>query len=214
MRDEFTMAVKELLAKRVGYRCSNPKCRQLTAGPQTDPCKVINVGVAAHITAAALKGPRYEELLTDEQRRASENGIWLCQKCAKLIDNDQVRYTVEKLREWKHQAEAAALSEVEGGAQSVERGPNMVKLEKIMPDLLDEMRRDLTEYPLRRELVLLKKSWVYMGKGNELVYYYDDHPELDNKFIILENYGLVDEITYNNVKRFVLSEELVDYLAG
>ena len=90
----------------------------------------------------------------------------------------------------------------------------MVKLEKIMPDLLDEMRRDLTEYPLRRELVLLKKSWVYMGKGNELVYYYDDHPELDNKFIILENYGLVDEITYNNVKRFVLSEELVDYLAG
>ena len=31
---------------------------------------------------------------------------------------------------------------------------------------------------------------------------------------ILENLGLVQDITYNNVKRFVFTEELVDYLTA
>ena len=28
VRDDFSPAVKEILAKRVGFRCSNPVCRQ------------------------------------------------------------------------------------------------------------------------------------------------------------------------------------------
>src|SRR5437899_8109263 len=56
MRDEFSVGTKELLAKRVGYRCSNPECRQPTSGPQEDPAKVVNIGVAAHITAASPDG--------------------------------------------------------------------------------------------------------------------------------------------------------------
>ncbi len=57
MRDEFAIAVKDTLAKRVGFRCSNPGCRKPTSGPQEDPSKSVNVGVAAHITAAASDGP-------------------------------------------------------------------------------------------------------------------------------------------------------------
>jgi hypothetical protein len=94
MRDDFSLAVKELLAKRVGYRCTNPSCRQPTIGPREDPNKSVNVGVAAHITAASPGFARYDESLTPEQRKASSNGIWLCQKCAKLIDDDSARYTV------------------------------------------------------------------------------------------------------------------------
>ena len=51
--DDFPVNIKDVLAKRIGFRCSNPGCRQLTNGPQTDPSKAVNVGVAAHITAAS-----------------------------------------------------------------------------------------------------------------------------------------------------------------
>ena len=35
MRDDFSNQTKELLAKRVGFRYSNPSCRQHTSGPQS-----------------------------------------------------------------------------------------------------------------------------------------------------------------------------------
>ena len=107
-RDEFTAKVKETLAKRVGSRCSNPGCRQATSGPTQEPTGTINVGVAAHITAAAPGGARYDGTLTAEQRRGAANGIWLCGRCEKLIDRDEARYTVDVLRGWKRRAESEA----------------------------------------------------------------------------------------------------------
>ena len=47
-----------------------------------------------------------------------------------------------------------------------------------------------------------------------LTYYFDDHEDLEGKIQVLTNLGLVREITYNNVRRFVFEEELVDYLSG
>jgi hypothetical protein len=113
MRDDFPKAVAETLAKRVGNRCSNPGCRKRTSGPHTQDDKALNVGVAAHITAASPGGPRYGPSLTPEQRRGIGNGIWLCQSCAKLVDNDEARYTKEMLLQWKQDAEQEALREVE-----------------------------------------------------------------------------------------------------
>src|SRR5437870_103219 len=94
VRDDFPKPVLETLAKRVGFRCSNPLCRKLTSGPHTDEAKAINVGVAGHITAASPGGPRYDPTLTAEQRRSADNGVWLCQTCGKLVDNDAVRYPI------------------------------------------------------------------------------------------------------------------------
>lgn len=115
MRDDFSSAVKDILAKRVGFRCSNPACRQLTSGPQVDVTKVVNVGVASHITAASVGGPRFDASLTSEERAHPDNGIWLCQNCGKLVDNDLLRYPERILRAWKQQAEQATIREVEGG---------------------------------------------------------------------------------------------------
>ena len=114
MRDDFSPAVCDALAKRVGIRCSNPGCRQPTSGPRLDSAKVVNIGVAAHITAAAIGGPRYEATLSSDSRRSIENGIWLCQNCAKLVDNDADRFTVQLLREWKVKSEAEALAALQG----------------------------------------------------------------------------------------------------
>jgi len=214
MRDDFSQNVKENLAKRVGYKCSNPSCKCLTSGPQVNPDKSILIGVASHVTAASPDGPRYDNTLTSEERGSSENGIWLCQNCGKLIDNDLSRYTVEILQDWKRRAEYEALLEIEGRTKQL-TDPRITVfrfLEKNLGDLLAEMRDDLTKYPLKREFVLLKREWCYNSDGRELVYFYNEHPDLDDKVIILQNYHLVREITNNNTKRYLFSEEFVAYL--
>ena len=116
MRDNFSRSTIDALADRAGNRCSNPDCRQLTSGPRTDPARAVNIGVAAHITAASEGGPRYDAGLTQEQRSDADNGLWLCQNCGKLVDNDPQAYPADLLRRWKQQAEEAARREVQGGA--------------------------------------------------------------------------------------------------
>ena len=83
-----------------------------------------------------------------------------------------------------------------------------------MPHLLAEMRRDLSERPLAREFVILKRAWSYWAKGDELLYYFDDHPDLRDMLHILANQDLIEEITYNNTERFLMSERLASYLGG
>lgn len=131
MRDDFALDVKRMIALRVAYRCCNPTCGATTTGPQVDPGKATNIGVAAHITAAAPGGPRYEGSASVEQRTSSENGIWLCQNCAKLIDNDEVRFSETLLRHWKQIAEHRA-SEQLGRRSPFDRGDAPV-LEAHMP---------------------------------------------------------------------------------
>lgn len=113
-RDDFTVKTKETLAKRVGYRCSNPNCRRLTTGPQEGERGIVNLGVASHITAAASGGPRYCSSMTSEQRSDINNGIWLCCTCSYLIDKDENKYTVELLNSWKMEAETYASRKLTG----------------------------------------------------------------------------------------------------
>ena len=110
MRDEFPENVKRTVAARVANRCSRPDCRAVTSGPQVDPTKALNLGVAAHITAASPGGPRYDATLSLEQRSDPDNAIWLCQNCAKLVDNDPSQFPADRLREWKSNAEDEALA--------------------------------------------------------------------------------------------------------
>jgi hypothetical protein len=112
MRDDFSEEVKRIVAQRVGHRCSKPDCRADTSGPQVDPTKALNVGVAAHITAASPGGARYNPTLSSEERTHPSNAIWLCQTCAKLIDNDTVRFPVGLLLQWKGDAENAAYATI------------------------------------------------------------------------------------------------------
>jgi hypothetical protein len=215
MRDDFPAQIKEVLAKRVGYRCSNPTCRQLTSGPHDDPTRAVNVGVAAHITAAAPGGPRHDPDLTPEQRQSSDNGKWLCQTHAKLVDSDDSRHTVASINGWKSISEAMARGELEQRDFTVDRMQKFVKAEQLMPALLMEMRNDLATNPLSREFVVLKRGWLYNSGGeNFLAYHYDDHPELDGTLQILQNLGLIRDATRTNVKRFRFMEELVDYLTA
>jgi hypothetical protein len=122
MRDDFPLHIKRATAERVAYRCSNPKCQRSTIGPRLEPSKSVNLGVCAHITAASPGGPRYDPRLSSDERKSIKNAIWLCQYCAKLIDNDELRYPVDKLHRWKKLAEQEARREIEGYIQELTMG--------------------------------------------------------------------------------------------
>lgn len=112
-RDDFTEKTKDCLAKRVGYRCSNPRCRKLTCAASYRPKGYVSIGVAAHICAAAPGGMRYDPNMSHQERKSILNGIWLCQSCSKLIDCDELRYPVGLLHKWKQDAETEAIRQLE-----------------------------------------------------------------------------------------------------
>lgn len=98
----------------------------MTSYAHTKDDEVINLGVAAHITAAAPGGPRYDSSLSADQRKSASNAIWLCQTCAKLIDSDELKYTVEVLKSWKTQAEQTQRTRVKDATSA---GGDLVKSE-------------------------------------------------------------------------------------
>lgn len=117
-RDEFGEPARKLLERQVGSRCSNPGCRQPTRASSWDYKATINIGTAAHITAASKKGPRYDPNIDTVQRTSHENGIWLCRNCGTLVDSDHGAFPVELLRQWKMQAIERARSQVVAPAAS------------------------------------------------------------------------------------------------
>jgi hypothetical protein len=137
MRDDFDQKTKDILAKRVGFKCSNPNCRKPTSGPSSDSDKSINVGVASHITAASEGGPRYDKNLPTQERKSVENGIWLCQTHSKLIDCDEINYTVDLIKEWKRLSEQSALLELENMVPSQNQKDFDVDLIRFYSQCLD-----------------------------------------------------------------------------
>ena len=193
-------------------KCSCPDCRLPTAGPDADD-GVTNIGVAAHISAASPGGPRYDETLTPERRSDISNGIWLCQTHAKLIDDDELIYTRSVLRDWKDTAEHMAALEARGFA--IRRAAPFPALEKKAPQLLAEMREDLTKRPLVRQFILLSKKVTYTpGPTPFFVYYYEDHEYLPSLMTIMEHAEAIYDIAFNNVPRYNFTEEFVSYLIG
>ena len=210
MWDDFTQGTKELLARRVGFRCSNPGCRKPTSGPQDDQRGSVNIGVAAHISAASPGGARFDRDMPPQSRASLDNGLWLCQNCAKLVDNDPLAYSVDILKAWRALAEATSKSEIERGITVAVDG-RLSRAERDMPELIAEMRVDLKESPLARRFVCMKRGWIVWTDA--LRYYYDDHPDLDDKVRILQNLGLVTDSTRGtNIRYYLITEAFADYL--
>src|SRR5258708_1107060 len=105
-RDDFTSSTKKIIAQRSGFRCAICTCQ--TEGPRLNSDKAVSIGDAAHITAAAPGGPRYNADLSPEQRAHADNGLWACKSHHWLIVQDKERYTVAELVTRQHQAEDLA----------------------------------------------------------------------------------------------------------
>lgn len=152
LRDDFSENVKRALALRVSHICSNPNCRTFTIAPQQTSTSTVSIGVAAHITAAAEGGPRYDATFTSVQRTSIDNGIWLCQNCAKLIDSDILRFPATLLHKWKLDAEAEASRRL--GCSSISTENIVLRHEveiKRNLELRDQMQAEFLKSPIVRQ---------------------------------------------------------------
>lgn len=210
-RDDFRAPVVRTIAQRAGYRCSNQACLRPTIGPDGADDSA-NIGVAAHITAAAEGGPRYDPTLSPEERAAAENGIWLCQTCSRLVDVDVASHSIDQLREWKTLAEMRAYLGIRGFAIVVSR--SFQRLEAKMPGLVAEMRSDIGNEPFIREFIILSKKWFYNGDPQNPIfsYFFEDHDNLKPMLKVMQNYGAIIETTHNNTDRFEFTEDFAEYL--
>ena len=105
-RDDFTKKTVDILAKRAGGKCSICECP--THGPNDNPYTATNIGQAAHISAAAAGGPRYDSAISPEVRKSLKNGIWLCSNCHDKIDRNPESYSKQYLQKIKKAAETSA----------------------------------------------------------------------------------------------------------
>jgi hypothetical protein len=105
----FSADTIETLGKRAAMICSNPDCGALTAGPTIDEVGSVNLGEAAHIYGLTAKSARYTASLSISELSDITNGIWLCRNCHKSIDNDELRFPVDLLFQWRRMHEAAVL---------------------------------------------------------------------------------------------------------
>lgn len=85
------------------------------------------------------------------------------------------------------------------------------KIKTMMPDLLSEMKNDALANPHNREFIIMNKGCIYNGQA--VLYYLEEHEDLKGKLNILENYDLIEEITYNNTDRYRMSEEFIEILS-
>ena len=117
-RDEFLQTTKRVLCDRAGNKCSFPTCSAPTSGPSDESISSVDsTGMACHIFAAAKgKGAkRYDSKMSPEERKSVKNGVWMCYRHGKQIDNDECRFSSEILFKWKEVAERKAQIENELG---------------------------------------------------------------------------------------------------
>jgi hypothetical protein len=100
--------VKRLFALS-GNRCAFPKCTAALVQEGTI------VGQVCHIKAVNPDGPRYDTGQSDEERHGFENLILLCGPHHKVIDDDEVAYTVQRIRDMKsaHEARGGNMQDAE-----------------------------------------------------------------------------------------------------
>lgn len=197
-RDDFTPRTKLVIAKRVGFICSNPACGATTTAPQVDPGEAYNQGKAAHITAAAPGGPRYDAALTSEQRSHASNGIWLCTSCADVVDDGWQEHPAAMLHEWKNQAEANARWAFEG-----RRGP---------PDTAFAYASIACRFGLNSQVIIegqhVASAFVFDPTDGEVSFYTTSAFVL--RFMVQKNPRL-EYVQLNRIECKVESREDVEY---
>jgi hypothetical protein len=173
MRKGFSEKVKKSLALRVAYRCSYPGCNAITVGADIqNEHDFIVVGEAAHIYAASDNGPRGNTLMSIKDRSSISNGIWMCRKHARLIDEDIITHSADTLKEWKKKAEIDSHNMLRHGVQEddVTLKVSIVKNASILLELenIKEIYRGATWADKGKILKQLNK---YLDHVNEQTAY-------------------------------------------
>ena len=97
----ISLKTHKMLWGRSGNRCALPTCRKNLVEDETQTDDASIVGDEAHIVAREEDGPRGKSLLTSEERDKYNNLILMCKVHHKMIDDQPLEYTVDKLHQMK-----------------------------------------------------------------------------------------------------------------
>jgi hypothetical protein len=218
-RNNFSKKTIETLAQRVGYLCSNPACKIHTIGPNTQLDKTTKIGEAAHISAAANGGPRYDPLLSVVERSGIDNGIWLCSNCADLIDKDERRYSVKVLKAWKVLAEIESAERIKAMATStanVYDGPYLeAVLIKVGGMRINEGYSDKNPGEVEDGVYVIDIShsliihWVLTWKLKLVIYNNSAHPAYNVKVIPVSDIQTIIKETLPDVNNLQAFDKVV-----
>jgi hypothetical protein len=140
-----TNKTRKILWVESGGRCAIPTCRKQVLTPATPTDDPSIFGEEAHIVPDALRGPRKHgrKGMTQKEIDSHGNLILLCRTHHKMVDDQEIYYTIELLRQIKHEHAAwiAALGEddrrPDEQAQKISTWPCIVNRDPANPEDYD-----------------------------------------------------------------------------
>ena len=72
-------------------------------------------------------------------------------------------------------------------------------LNKKLPDLFEEIKKDLIKNINTRDFVILNKNLLYNTTKDTFAYYFEEHNELLNKIKLMEDYGFVKITKHDSI---------------
>ena len=100
-----TLKTQKMLWGRAAGRCSKADCRLELYEDETHTDDAALVGENCHIVAESEDGPRADKLIPLEKRNSYANLILLCRNHHKVVDAQEIEYSVEKLQNIKKEHE-------------------------------------------------------------------------------------------------------------
>lgn len=179
-RDDFPAKIKTALAHRAGYVCSFPGCGRHTSGPSDESESAYSsIGIAAHISAAAPGGPRYDSEMSSDERKNINNAIWLCSNHSIKIDRDYVQYTKEILIDMKrvHEKIMNGHTSIVKSNDLIAIGPEVVATGELIGVGNNEWKFRLDNF--------------FVGDITKLLRFIDEFKEIDDydKFVLINELG-------------------------
>ena len=101
------------------------------------------------------------------------------------------------------------------GERIKEAKKQFLKIKKQMPELIAEMKSDLSNEDnclIREFFILSNRRFRPNSQKPRFAYYEDEHKDLRSKIDILENHGFLMDVTPGNTSIYRMSEELVELI--
>jgi len=185
-----------------GNECAYPNCTKKLI--VEDGISIISK--ICHIAAASKEGPRFDEKMTDDERRGFDNLILLCDEHHVIIDNkeNESKYLISLLKKWKSDHEKKIL-ELISSKNLLSKHP--LALNKVINAIGSKMDEILdlpeTENAPNPEIkILFNNVKRYESVIREFAPY---QVKLNKIYEIIENEGSTKkELVLHNIKRIYL----------
>lgn len=167
-----------------GNQCAKPGCNTVLVNSNG-----TFVASVCHIYAAEENGPRPNNSLAPEQKRAPDNLILLCKICHEIVDSEEEKYPAELLIKWKSDREKV-FSEI---------GDTLKK--SYLEQITDER-----DHVVVKPLTNLKRYMEYLDRNNCSHCIGEDELEKLNSYVeSLRNLTLNDRFLLTKIVETALS---------